>query len=132
MRRTTQRKVSCKIVQFSTQHTAKLSLKSKQAFTPGFSGFKALQEVDDIRDLYQFKKILGSGSFGTVYSGTLKKTGTPVAIKTISKSQLKKRANWNLLKQLLDEELRLLTLLEHPHIVRTLSLCEDEEKYYIS
>ena len=32
----------------------------------------------------------------------------------------------------MDEELRLLTLLEHPHIVRTLSLCEDEEKYYIS
>ena len=26
----------------------------------------------------------------------------------------------------------MLTLLEHPHIVRTLSLCEDEEKYYIS
>ena len=70
-----------------------MSTQSKQAFSPGFAGFKALEEVEDIRDLYQFKRILGSGSFGTVYSGTYKPTGTPVAIKTISKTQLKKRNN---------------------------------------
>ena len=62
-----------------------------EVFRPGFSGFKALHEVEDITDLYKFKKRLGSGSFGTVYSGRYLKTGTPVAIKTISKLKLKER-----------------------------------------
>ena len=50
-----------------------------------------MQEVDDITELYKFKKKLGSGSFGTVYKGTFLKTGTPVAIKTISKKQIKEK-----------------------------------------
>ena len=33
---------------------------------------------------------------------------------------------------LLREELRLLTILEHPHIVRALALCEDEQEYYVA
>lgn len=30
------------------------------------------------------------------------------------------------------EELRLLTILEHPHIVRALGLCEDDQNFYVS
>ena len=37
-----------------------------------------------------------------------------------------------ILDELLTEELRLLTILEHPHIVRALGLCEDEETVYVA
>ena len=69
-----------------------------EVFQPGFSGFKSLHEVEDITDLYKFKKRLGSGSFGTVYSGRYLKTGTPVAIKMISKEKLKEKQNKDLLE----------------------------------
>ena len=59
------------------------------------------------------------------------KTKTPVAIKTIDKSVISLKKNGELLEQLLAEELRLLTLLEHPHIVRSLGLCDDEKQYYM-
>ena len=62
-----------------------------EVFKPGFSGFKQVREVDDIKNIYKFRKILGSGSFGTVYAGRYLPTGTPVAIKTISKIKLKER-----------------------------------------
>ena len=37
-----------------------------------------------------------------------------------------------MLEKLLTEEIRLLTLLEHPHIVRTMGLMEDEENIYVA
>ena len=54
-----------------------------------------------------------------------------MAIKTIDKSVISLKKNGELLEQLLAEELRLLTLLEHPHIVRSLGLCDDEKQYYM-
>ena len=64
----------------------------------GFKGFKSMKEVEDITDLYKFRKKLGSGSFGTVYSGKYLKTNTPVAIKTISKKMLKEKNNSDILE----------------------------------
>ena len=105
---------------------------SSEVFKPGFSGFKAMQEVQDIKEIYKFGKKLGSGSFGTVYRGVYLKTRTPVAIKTINKSKLRERNNSELLQTLLREELRLASILEHPHIVRAFGLCEDDEEYYLA
>ena len=55
-----------------------------------------------------------------------------MAIKIICKKNLKEKPNWYLLEQLLTEEMRLLTLIEHPHIVRTLGLAATEESIYVA
>ena len=55
-----------------------------------------------------------------------------MAIKIICKKNLKEKPNWYLLEQLLTEEMRLLTLIEHPHIVRTLGLASTEESIYVA
>ena len=47
-----------------------------------------MYEVDDIREIFKFRKELGSGSFGTVHKGVYIKTNTPVAIKIINKKKL--------------------------------------------
>ena len=107
-----------------------VSMVSEVNIMPGFAGFKQMETVSDIKDVYSFKKKLGSGSFGTVYSGRLLKTNTPIAIKTISRKKLLEKNK--ILDELLTEELRLLTILEHPHIVRALGLCEDEETVYVA
>jgi len=83
------KKLSCKILE--PQKVRRRSSDEPEVFKPGFSGFKQMHEVDDIKSIYKFRKVLGSGSFGTVYAGRYLPTGTPVAIKTISKVKLKQK-----------------------------------------
>ena len=90
-----------------------------------------MYEVEDIKEIFKFRKELGSGSFGTVHKGLYIKTKTPVAIKIINKKKLDEK-NSKILQKLLAEELKLLTILEHPHIVRTISTCEDDLNFYVA
>ena len=47
--------------------------------------------VEDIKKVYEInKKPLGQGQFGTVYRATQKDSGNEVALKSISKAQIKK------------------------------------------
>jgi len=50
----------------------------------------------------------------------------------MSKKTIKSKKNSAVLEELLREELRLLTILEHPHIVRALGICEDENDIYVA
>lgn len=54
-----------------------------------------------------------------------------MAIKTINKDKIREKNN-DYLQVLLESEMKLLTILEHPHIVRALGLCEDQEQYYVA
>ena len=54
-----------------------------------FRMFRAFRKIDKIKDMYQFKKKLGEGAFGTVYEAWHIKAEKPCAIKSISKAKLK-------------------------------------------
>ena len=78
-------------------------------------------KVHNILSLYEFKKQLGSGSYGTVYKAVSKASGETLAIKVIRKEQKAER-EWHVLMQ---SELQMLKELNHPNLVRVVELCED-------
>ena len=57
------------------------------------------------------------------------KIGGKCAVKVIKKSKVAEDKVW---EELLKQELEIIQKLDHPHIVRVLDLCEDEENYYIA
>ncbi|KAK7204730.1 kinase-like domain-containing protein [Myxozyma melibiosi] len=62
---------------------------------------------------YSIGKEIGKGSFAMVFKGVHTKTGTPVAVKAVLRSKLKKRLLENL-----ETEIEIMKTLTHPHIVQ--------------
>jgi serine/threonine protein kinase len=84
---------------------------------------KPLTHVGD----YVIKRDIGHGTFGVVKLAEHKETGLQVAVKVIEKQTIKgSRA-----KARVEQELRLLPLLNHPHIVKVYDVVEDEDRYMI-
>ena len=90
--------------------------------------FRAHKNVKDIKELYDLRRVLGPGKFGPVYEAIHKKADTPCAIKTISKAKLRES---HIFEKLMMQELEALDKLEHPHVVRVIDICEDDENVYI-
>ena len=86
-------------------------------------------KVDHLLDQYEIdeSKILGEGSFGTVYEACHKKDKTiKIAIKTVNKSSQSKEEI-----MLLHRELRILSKLDNPNIAKYYENYEDEHFIYI-
>ncbi|KAM3128248.1 hypothetical protein pb186bvf_019667 [Paramecium bursaria] len=79
-----------------------------------------------IHEVYQYTKTdkLGQGSYGIVYKAIHKETGIPRAIKVIHKPSIKQ-------KERIENELRTMEVLDHPHVIRVFETYEDEENIYI-
>eukprot|EP01147_Barroeca_monosierra_P002430 gene2430-5370_t len=74
-----------------------------------------------------FDKKLGSGTYGVVYKAHSMKTPTwIVAVKCVSRDRLNKKAEQNVLT-----ECRLLSIIEHPYIVKLFSYEADENFLYL-
>eukprot|EP00350_Pseudokeronopsis_sp_OXSARD2_P000617 CAMPEP_0170540916 /NCGR_PEP_ID=MMETSP0211-20121228/810_1 /TAXON_ID=311385 /ORGANISM="Pseudokeronopsis sp., Strain OXSARD2" /LENGTH=212 /DNA_ID=CAMNT_0010843473 /DNA_START=58 /DNA_END=696 /DNA_ORIENTATION=+ len=71
-------------------------------------------------------EFLGQGSFAKVQRGTNKKTGEKVAIKIIAKEALELED-----KIALQNEIDILTQVDHPNIVKLYEIFEDETTYYL-
>jgi serine/threonine protein kinase len=71
---------------------------------------------------------LGKGSFGEVRQCTNKITGMKMAIKIVTKNSI---AQHQVLIDLMESELDVLSKTDHPGIVRVLELLEDDINFYI-
>ncbi|ELR24935.1 protein kinase domain containing protein [Acanthamoeba castellanii str. Neff] len=74
----------------------------------------------------QLGKVLGKGFFGEVRQGTWR--GSDVAVKVIYRREFRNSDQI----QLFEKEIRVLSLLRHPHIVQFLGVCVDTERCIIT
>jgi len=84
-----------------------------------------VNELSSFPQKYIYRKFLGHGRYGRVLLGENMDTGQLVAIKAISKQQAGKSI------KLLMEEIRLLSEVDHPNIVKYLEHFESEKYLYI-
>eukprot|EP01087_Luapelamoeba_hula_P017991 TRINITY_DN5733_c0_g1_i1.p1 TRINITY_DN5733_c0_g1~~TRINITY_DN5733_c0_g1_i1.p1 ORF type:complete len:693 (-),score=116.07 TRINITY_DN5733_c0_g1_i1:139-2217(-) len=78
-------------------------------------------QVQVILGKYQLKEKVGKGAFGIVYKGFEFETGKYVAIKRLKKEGIDEKALYNL-----KLEIELLKALDHPNIVKYLSLIDSD------
>ncbi|VVT51223.1 uncharacterized protein SAPINGB_P003025 [Magnusiomyces paraingens] len=78
-----------------------------------------------LKSEYKFEQTLGAGTFGEVKKALHIPTGEYVAVKII----LKKGLQGN--DQMVQDELKMLQMMNHPHIVHFKAWFESREKYYI-
>lgn len=86
------------------------------------------ERITDISQLYQIfpDEVLGSGQFGIVYGGILKKTHRPVAIKVIDKLRFPTKQEAQL-----KNEVAILQNLQHPGVVNLERMFETPERIFV-
>ena len=82
------------------------------------------QEVGD----YILGQLLGEGTTGKVKLAVHKETGEEVAVKIIKKSMFEVKPD---LERKIRREIALMRLLDHPHIMKLIGVCESPRHLYI-
>ena len=85
-----------------------------------------MESSKDMKALYDFVKVIGTGAYGEVYSGVNKKTGLKVAIKKIRSDSIHEGIPATALR-----EISLLKELNHPNIVKLLDVVIEKHKIYM-
>lgn len=78
-----------------------------------------------VKNMFKFAVKLGGGSFGTVRLAYRLDSKVPVAVKIISKENLKNHLN------VIRREVEILTSIDHPNIIKLLDVYEDECRLYL-
>jgi serine/threonine protein kinase len=77
---------------------------------------------------YQILEVLGAGAFATVYRARHRLTGCVVALKAISKRKLRTMQEFELLQR----EVNLMKVMDHPFIASLFEVLDDPENFYLS
>ena len=76
---------------------------------------------------YIIKDTIGKGTFSVVKLGEHIKTKKKVAIKILDKEKIKSKEDLTRIKR----EIKILSILDHPNIIKTYKISETPKKYYI-
>ena len=96
---------------------------SNEPDLPSNSTVKNKKLIED----YVIKDTIGKGTFSVVKLGEHIKTKTKVAIKILDKEKIKTKEDLTRIKR----EIKILSLLDHPNIIKTYKISETPKKYYI-
>ncbi|KAL1525664.1 hypothetical protein AB1Y20_020514 [Prymnesium parvum] len=80
-------------------------------------------------DEYELGDELGRGAFGVVYTAYAKRSGEAYAVKCMHKKKLMQLSSNSLVR--VKDEIRALTALQHPHIIRMHATFESEDQLHI-
>ncbi|KAM9817677.1 serine/threonine-protein kinase 33 [Neosynchiropus ocellatus] len=80
----------------------------------------------DLKNLYTYGRKLGQGSFGVVYEATHNETGTEWAIKEVRRPEPGSSK-----VKLLEQEIKILKQVNHPHIIHLKEVYETAKKIYL-
>ena len=96
---------------------------SNEPDLPSNSTVKNKKLIED----YVIKDTIGKGTFSVVKLGEHIKTKTKVAIKILDKEKIKTKEDLTRIKR----EIKILSILDHPNIIKTYKISETPKKYYI-
>lgn len=82
--------------------------------------------LKNVNDFYNFSDNLGKGQFGVVKLATNKRSGMKVAVKTITKANMKPIEVFQQRR-----EIEVLKMCQHENIINLIDLYESNEHYYI-
>jgi serine/threonine protein kinase len=86
-----------------------------------------VQPPDQIGN-YQILEVLGQGAFATVFRARHRITGWVVALKAIPKRRVQTMVEFELLQR----EVNLMKILDHPFIAALFEVLDDEENFYLA
>jgi len=96
--------------------------RNNKASTPGEISYKGKK----FNKSYMLARELGSGAFSVVKLGVNKQTGENVAVKIVSKKKLSEED-----LTALHCEIKILSILNHPHIIKLYEVFEEGTEFYI-
>ena len=88
--------------------------------------FKKILHCENVNDLYNIQNKIGEGKYASVYKGIHKASERIVAIKTLEKENLNSN-EFNMIQN----EIDILKICQHPNIVKLYDVIEDTEKIHI-
>ena len=99
---------------------------SESDFNNWIEKLKKATGYTNLDDIYDVKEKLGSGKFGLVKLGINKKDGKKVAIKIMSKKEMKTED-----LELVRSEIEILKICQHPNIIQLYDVFENIDYFYI-
>ena len=88
--------------------------------------FKNLLHCEDINDFYEIQNKIGEGRFAHVFRGIHKPSQRIVAIKILEKENLSSQE-----MNMIQNEIEILKICQHPNILKLYDVIENHEKFYI-
>lgn len=129
---------AAKPVNNSTRHSEKVAAAAAEAAVSGFEASvlridpndpdpcATLREEEPFSEVYQLGDKIGEGAYSIVYRGIHRASGESIAVKVAKKGAMTAVEQRRLL-----EEVRIMSALDHDHIVRLHAFHADKDAYYI-
>ena len=101
-------------------------IEKEEDYKSWLHSFKKILHSEDINDLYDIQNKIGEGRFAHVFRGVHKQSQRIVAVKILEKENLSSQE-----MDMIQNEIEILKICQHPHILKLYDVIENDEKLYI-
>ena len=101
-------------------------IEKEEDYKSWLHSFKKILHSEDINDLYDIQNKIGEGRFAHVFRGVHKQSQRIVAVKILEKENLSSQE-----MDMIQNEIEILKICQHPNILKLYDVIENHEKLYI-